>query len=51
MFGWLARGQPATLVAGRTGEDADLASVRSIGVGSASHCGGGYDRWGRCSCL
>jgi hypothetical protein len=33
--------QPATVMAGTTGEGADLASVRWIGVGLASHCGGG----------
>jgi hypothetical protein len=33
----------ATVVAGTTGEGAVLASVRSVGVGSESHCGGGHD--------
>jgi hypothetical protein len=36
--------QPATAVACTTGEGVALASVRSVGVGSASHCGGGHDR-------
>jgi hypothetical protein len=31
-------------VAGTTGEGAALASVLSVCVGSASHCGGGHDR-------
>jgi hypothetical protein len=35
---------PATVVAGTTGRCADLASVRWIGLGPASHCGSGYDR-------
>jgi hypothetical protein len=30
---------------------ADLASVRSIGVGQATHCGGGHDIWRLCSGL
>jgi hypothetical protein len=38
--GWA---QPATVVAGTTGEGADLASGHSVGVGSANHCGGGHD--------
>jgi hypothetical protein len=36
--------QPATVVAGRTSEDDALAADRLVGVGLASHCGGGYDR-------
>jgi hypothetical protein len=36
--------QPDTAVAGTTGEDAVLASVRSVVDGSASHCGGGHER-------
>jgi hypothetical protein len=36
--------QPATLVAGTTGECAAVASVRLVGVCSDSHCGGGHDR-------
>jgi hypothetical protein len=43
--------QPTTVVAGTTSEGATLASVRSVGVGSASHCGGGYDRLGSYSGL
>jgi hypothetical protein len=35
--------QPATVVAGTTGEGAALATVRSLGVGSDSHCGAGHD--------
>jgi hypothetical protein len=38
-----------TVVAGRSGEDAVLASVRSFSVGSPSHCRGGHVRLGRCS--
>jgi hypothetical protein len=37
------------VVAGTTREGAALASVRSLGVFSACHCGGGHDRCGRCS--
>jgi hypothetical protein len=33
--------QTATVLAGTTGEGASQASVRSVGVGSASHCGDG----------
>jgi hypothetical protein len=36
--------QAATAVAGTTGEGAALASVLSVGVGSARHCVGGHDR-------
>jgi hypothetical protein len=36
--------QPATVVAGSTGEGVPMSSFRSLGVGSASHCGGGHDR-------
>ena len=32
------------MVAGTTGEGAALGSVRLVGVGSASNCGGGHDR-------
>jgi hypothetical protein len=38
------RAQPATVVAGTTFEGALLASVRMVGVGAASPCGGGHDR-------
>jgi hypothetical protein len=41
----------ATVVADTTGEGAALASVRLVGVGPASHCGGGHNRRGRCSGL
>jgi hypothetical protein len=36
--------QPGTFVVDTTAEGAVLASVRSVGVGSGSHCGGGQDR-------
>jgi hypothetical protein len=42
LFGRSAWAQPATVVAGNTGEGVSLASVRLVGVGSASHCGGGH---------
>jgi hypothetical protein len=51
LFAWSAWAQPATVVAGTSGEGASLATVRSIGVGSASHCGGGHDRREHCSGL
>jgi hypothetical protein len=35
--------QPATVVSGTTGEGAAPASDRSVGVSSASHCGGKND--------
>jgi hypothetical protein len=41
--------QPATVVAYKTFHCAALAPVRSVGVGSSSHCGGGHNRLGRCS--
>ena len=34
--------QPATVVAGTTDEGPALASVRLVGMGSASHCVGGH---------
>jgi hypothetical protein len=43
--------QLATVMADTTGVGAAIASVVSDGVGSASHRGGGHDRWGRCSVL
>jgi hypothetical protein len=43
--------QPATVVAGTTGEGATLASFRLLGVGSTTECGGVHDRSGRCSGL
>jgi hypothetical protein len=51
LFAWYAWDNPANVVAGTTGEDAALASVRSAGVGSASHCGGEHDRCGLLSGL
>jgi hypothetical protein len=50
LFARSAWAQPATVVAGTTRESAARASVHSVGVGPASHCGGGHDRWGRCFC-
>jgi hypothetical protein len=45
LFARSAWAQPATVVMpGTTAEGAALASVLSVGVGSASHCGGGHDR-------
>jgi hypothetical protein len=44
LFARSAWAQTATVVAGTTGEGAALASVRSVSVGSDSHCGGGHDR-------
>jgi hypothetical protein len=43
LFGRLAWGHPATVVADTTVEGADRASVLSIGLGSATHCGVGHD--------
>jgi hypothetical protein len=43
LFSLSARDQAATVVAGTTGEGAAMASVRSAGMGSASHCGGGHE--------
>jgi hypothetical protein len=43
LFARSAWAQPVTVVASTTGVGAQLASVRSVGVGSASHCGGGHD--------
>jgi hypothetical protein len=40
----VAWAQPATVVAGTSGVGADVASVRFVGVGSGSNCGGGHDR-------
>ena len=36
LFAWSARAQPATALVDTTGEGADLASVRLVGVGSAT---------------
>jgi hypothetical protein len=41
LFSLSAWAQPATVFAGTTGERAALACVRSVGVGTASHCGVG----------
>jgi hypothetical protein len=46
LFARLSYDQPATVVSVTTGEDAALASFISVGVGSASHCGGGHDHEG-----
>jgi hypothetical protein len=35
--------QTAAVVTGTIGEGASLASVRSVGLCSASHCGGGHE--------
>jgi hypothetical protein len=43
-FDWFAWDHPATVVAETTGEGADLAFVRLVGVGPASHRRGGLDR-------
>jgi hypothetical protein len=51
LFDQSASAQPATVEAGMTGEGAALACVYSVSVGSANHCGGGPDSWGRCSGL
>jgi hypothetical protein len=40
---WSAWAQPATAVAGTTGEVAAVASVRLVVMDSPSHCGGGDD--------
>jgi hypothetical protein len=42
LFAPSALAQPATVVGGTTGEGTALASVRSVGLGSASHCGVGH---------
>jgi hypothetical protein len=39
------------VLASTTVEVAALDSVRLVGLGSASHCGGGHDSSGRCSRL
>ena len=51
LFARSSLAQAATVVAGTTGEGAALASFLLFGVVSASHCGGGLDRLGRCSGL
>jgi hypothetical protein len=42
-FSWSAWSQPVTVVAITTGEGAAPVSVRSVGVRSYSHCGGGQE--------
>jgi hypothetical protein len=44
LLAWSSWSQPATLVAGTTGQRAALASLRFVGVGSSSHCGSRHDR-------
>jgi hypothetical protein len=44
LFARSALTQPATVVAGTTGEGAGLAYDRLIDVGPGSHCGGGHER-------
>ena len=51
MFDRSVRALQATVLAGKSGDGAALASVRSVVVGSASHYCGGLDRRGRCSGL
>jgi hypothetical protein len=41
---WVGEGSVNHCIGGNTGEGAALASVRSVGVSSASDCGRGYDR-------
>jgi hypothetical protein len=48
---WSSWAQPATVVASTTVDGAALASLRSVGVGSASHCVGGHLSLKHCSCL
>jgi hypothetical protein len=51
LFAQWAWAQPDTVLVGTTIEGADLASVRSVGVGSARHCDSGHDWLVRCSGL
>ena len=44
-YSWSALAQPPTVVAGTTGEGADLASVRFFGVGSDSHRVGVHEKF------
>jgi hypothetical protein len=44
LFALSAWAQPATVLAGSTGEGAALVSVRSLVVVSDSHCGCGRDK-------
>jgi hypothetical protein len=46
VFAWSSWAQPATVEAVTSGEGVALASGSSVGVGSASHCSGGYVRIG-----
>jgi hypothetical protein len=48
LSGWA---QSVPVVAGTSVEGAALATVRSVDVGSDSHCDGGHDMYGRCSGL
>ena len=43
LFTWSALARTANVVAGTTGEGSALASIRSYGMGTASHCCGGND--------
>ena len=43
LFAWSALAQTATAVPGKADEGALLASFMSVGMGSASHCGGSHD--------
>ena len=49
LFAWSAWPQAATVEAGTTDEDAALDSVRLVGMGLTSHCGGGNERIGHSS--
>jgi hypothetical protein len=42
MFAWSSWAHPGSVEAGTTWEGGALASLRSVGVCSASHCGGGH---------
>jgi hypothetical protein len=44
LFEGSAWAQKVSVVACTTGEDAALASVRLVGLGSGTHYGGGYNR-------
>ena len=46
LFARLEWAQPASVVAGMSDQGAALIYVRLVGVGPASHCGGGHDRSG-----
>jgi hypothetical protein len=37
--------QPATALAGMTGDCTPLATECLVGMGSSNHCGGGLERW------